>query len=201
MGRKRDSLLQLEKLGFNIPECMTIMGIPGKGGIVFPLEWGEKISVRMDVKDSRAKNVILMPFKANMDQKEALDFIKNNLRPDMIAIIAKGIDPDDCVAKGRFMRTENCHNILECTLGPGTVRDMEKITIRDPNYFRVEERIYIPHFPEEVKLTEEYKITLRKMMKDCITKIGLGIVEWSLYPYPVGILNHHLICWEIIPLS
>ena len=201
MGRKLDSLRRLNELGFNVPEFETVNNQKGLLVLGDVLNKWEKISVRMDVKDSRAKNVILMPFKANMDQKEALDFIKNNLRPDMIAIIAKGIDPDDCVAKGRFMRTENCHNILECTLGPGTVRDMEKITIRDPNYFRVEERIYIPHFPKEVKLTEGYKITLRKMMKDCITKIGLGIVEWSLYPYPIGILNHHLICWEIIPLS
>ena len=198
MGRKLDSLRRLSSLGFNAPEHHIM-----SHALTYSLDscpW-KKISVRMDIEDSRAKNVILMPFKANMDRKEALEFIKENIRPDLIAIIAKGIDPADCIVKGRFMRTEDCHNILECTLGPGTVRDMEKVAIKDPNYFRIEERIYIPHFPKEVELYNDYKVILRKMMKDCITKVGLGIVEWSIYPYPVGILDYPLICWEIIPLS
>ena len=196
MGYKSESLIKLAGLGFNTPEFELLMDVGEVAQHEKEFMAWDKVSVRTDYAFRRQG--FKLPFYPNKPWKEALEIITQILRGGSgkyMVIASKGINPEDSIAAGKYLKTNNVE-LIEYFVGPGTIRDLETN--------KVERR--------EIDLTNHVGFPIEKWSMDMIPyshamqrmrgRANLipppFILEWSLYPYELGKKSERMIFWEII---
>ena len=201
MGAKGDSILKLMSLGLNTPDMLVLRS---KGDVssffrhgllhLFHMEGWKKISIRTDNKKGQETYKKWgLPFYPDKTMGETRKIISEELLDlveDKIDIlISKGINPQDSILSGKYLKDVG-GDFLDYVLGPSTGRDIDRDIPKTWNVSL------------EVKPTD---LPPREVVELLATVLGLRqnfqtpfVVEFSVYPYPIGKLNRTLIFWEVI---
>jgi len=211
VGRKIDSLMKLMSLGLNTPEMVFITSQDELDKFLDPrsmsdAEGWEKVSIRTDNKEHlETYKRWGLPFFPNKTMKEAQEILKKELSlliDKIDIIIAKGIDPKDTLMSGKYLRDYK-EDVLEYVLGSSTVRDIDRSI---PKVWIV---------PPETRFIDfSSRPSSMEISSDQLEKVGLlphiarrivskefqapFVLEFSIYPYPIGLRNRELIFWEVI---
>ena len=193
MGAKTESMLKLMELGVNTPvfevlsSSQAVMEFIEKGA-----KW-DKFSIRTDNKKGLALYKKWgLPFFPNRTWGETVDVLEGELLQlvdkNLDIIVAEGINPEDSLVSGRYLRDFK-GDIVDYVLGPSTGRDVEAGVPKqwNPSYSAN------PPLPEITKVADYAKSPsfLR------VFRVPF-VLEFSIYPYPIGKLRDKLIFWEVI---
>ena len=204
MGSKIESLQKLINLGVNTPnfEILTT----GEEVMEF-IKRGEKtrrldaFSIRTDNKKGQALYKKWgLPFFPNKPWGEIVDILNKELLPlideKIDIIVAEGINPKDSLISGRYLRNPKEGDILDYIRGPSTGRDVDRGS------------------PESWIPTSSYKKELPLHIQGQFMRVSnyarnsfprafktSFVIEFSVYPYPIGRLKDKLIFWEVIKIS
>lgn len=202
MGAKGDSILKLMSLGVNTSDMLVLRS---RGDVSSFLEYGvlhlyhmegwEKISIRTDNKLGQVTYKKWgLPFYPNRTIEETREILTNELL-DLVDVkidilVSKGIDPQDSILSGKYLRSME-EDFLDYVLGPSTGRDIDK---KIPKTWEASSGVMPTDLPVD-KMKELLDIVLGVLHRNFQVPF---VVEFSVYPYPIGMLNKNLIFWEVI---
>lgn len=197
MGKKHwdkyESLEYLKDKRYNTPDFRLVRNADELLRAVD--EWGgmNKISIRSFRPNKSA--TFNEPFHPNIKiNDEMINKLNDYLRDGYFLIFAKGIDPQGTLFKGNIMiypsfSMRRFDFIIECTPGYGTVRDLEK-SKKIKRYTNIQVAMEdMGYYIQQIFLAA--KDVYADMNRDPI------VLEWSIYEFPVGIRNKHVIYWEV----
>ena len=202
MGAKGDSILKLMSLGLNTPDMLILRSTKEvnrfiKYGILdlFYMEGWERFSIRTDNKKGRALYKKWgLPFHPNKTVGETRDILRRELLhpadDKMDILVSKAIDPKNSVLSGKYLRSLE-EDFLDYVLGSSTGRDIDKGI---PKTWNVSSEVMPMDLPPE-EIRELLQAIQGVVFKNFQTPF---VVEFSVYPYPIGKLNRNLIFWEVI---
>lgn len=201
MGAKTDSILKLMSLGLNTPDMLILRSREDVNSFLrhgllhlYHMEGWEKISIRTDNKKGQETYKKWgLPFFPNKTVEEVRKIITKellnlvNVKIDIL--VSKGIDPQDSIMSGKYLRSFE-GDFLDYVLGSSTGRDIDKGI---PRTWNVSTDVMPADLPQ------------REIIELLATVLGLRrnfqtpfVVEFSVYPYPIGKLDRKLIFWEVI---
>lgn len=193
---KIQTINELNKLGFNTPEILQIIGRGPdfqerlKIWNDFYADHNGKVSIRTE-RDGEYTT----PHFPNISLKDAHEKVPALLRNGYSVYIFSPIDPSECLQRGTI-----CFNgtalVIEWLDGPGTVRDLEKSSEVKNMQFKPIKHSDFPGpvfvFPKEYpweRVAEAYCSELNRFRNQ--------ILEWSIYRNPVGKMKQREIYWEL----
>jgi hypothetical protein len=183
----------LKTLSFNVPEYVVVQNYDDLGDlldIIDHTEW-ETVSIRTDKKGSD-NHLGNLPFFPNQDLFNSVVKINRllRLRPDLIIMAARGIDTLKSQIAGKYMAETG---VLEYFLGPGSIRSViENAKFSDNRICHCN----ISGRPDNINEPEWFLIL--QMVRKTHLNFGVPfIVEWSIYPEPIGNKKERLILWEV----
>jgi len=197
MGAKTNSLLKLMNLNLNTPDVIILRDREDIARFLKSNVWGDwrKVSIRTDNKERmEAYKKWGLPFFPNKTKEEAREILTRDL-PELVdrnidILVAEGINPEESTLSGKYFKSLT-EDLLEYILGPSTVRDIER---GSPKCWDVPEDV----MPVELPL-EEMKELLYVALKTISKEFRMPfVIEFSVYPYPMGRLKKTLIFWEVI---
>lgn len=176
---KLDSLFKLHNLGLNTPKLLAVVENSSR----LPSNLSERVSVRTEKPGASFKE----PHFPNVLYSEVKKDLHKLLRSGYSIYIFEAINPRECVRKGTVMQhPEGTSFVFEWKDGPGTVRDLEKLVPETREY------------PGGIGVPEDLRQPLSAIRTLGTSGLGM-ILEWSIYPYPVGRLQWRDIYWELRP--
>lgn len=198
MGMKIDSLQKLISLRVNTPTFEVLSNSKEVEDFLkrsMPRRW-DAYSIRTDNKKGRALYKKWgLPFYPNKFWGEVVTILNKELLhlvdKELDIIMAEGINPKDSLLSGRYLKDYK-ENIIEYVLGPSTGRDIERGVPKQwaPNSNTIEP----PLRKQLIRVVDYVKYSFSHTF-------GLPfVVEFSIYPYPIGELRDKLIFWEVIEI-
>ena len=147
---------------------------------------GFSIRTQKDGEDNKSN--FKYPFYLGIKNEEQFAKISGELlKEGYTLIVSKTLDPEETVCKGTAVINSPENVLVEYITGPGTVRQLEEETPSQSNLY-IFDSVRSPAWLREI-----FFFMVEKLCKENI------IVEWSYYPYPVGLLKQQLILWELRP--
>lgn len=181
--KKSDSLYYMQSLGFNTLDCfITKEFLQAKAYLENHLE--DKMSIRTERGDE-----FQCPFYYAVKGEDLIPIAKKHIDEGYKLLIYPYLDYKDSLAYGTIAILRDGSTLIEWVNGSGLVRDLdtnpEKITaVLPPGLTRLSAN----------KMINEIIVEVRELLYHEVDPL---IVEWSLYKYPVGILQHNVVYWEL----
>ena len=134
------------------------------------------------------------PFYYDLPGAELLPRALQHLDEGYKLIFSPSLAWQDSIAFGSIAIVLAGDDIIEFVHGPGLCRDLEK----HPG----KQSIILPGGSIAPILASQHQLAkdlnlLYKLIKDHCYELAPCIVEFSYYPYRVGKLSKHFICWEL----
>lgn len=197
---KVQSLKMLEEMGLNTPELILSLGQFDQDK---PVKW-EALLGRLESEDKEQRvsirterdGEVLCPHYPNITLRQADKRIRDLHREGYAIHIFRGIDPQDCRVKGNIvgrLTGQSTEYIMEFTVGPGTVREVDRNTpqtARAINHGELQSEVT----DQVIKYALNHVLELYRLHHN---RIQGEILEWSHYNVPVGRLKNYLIFWEM----
>lgn len=198
MGKKTESLLKLADLDVNTPNIKIMRsGVELSNFLKCNMGGWERISIRTDTKKEyenyRKWGLPFYPYQTKEEFKKILRQELLELVDKSIDIlVAEGINPQDVLISGKYFKSTN-RDIIEYILGPSTVRDVDRSI---PKHWDLS----LESPPRDFNLVSaDLGELLCKVNRIIFLRFKIPfVVEFSIYPYPVGKLKKTLIFWEVI---
>ena len=184
---KRDRILYLGRMSFNIPRFLGTITEIKELAVFFKEHKGQRVSIRTQ---NLYKPILGPHYPDVLLNKDLMEKLQTDVRKKYELLMFEPIDPKDALKRGNLWI-----NKLEGKLGieymdsPGTVRGLEKESGLKKVDMSIEELL------EKGKGGNEF------LGYSPSKFIGLPfsqfIVEFSIYSYPVGTQQKNEIFWEI----
>lgn len=197
MGRKFDSIKQLQAFGFNVPDCVELTTWEELAEHIgnLPRTVGEPAR-RSFRTDQWQVNKITPHYPNAPITDDLINVLSAHLQGGLTIISAVPISPDWTVYAGNMHfkpRTfQEAYVILEWRDGPGTVRHVEE---KGPHHSKT----LVRSWPEWER--EGCPDAFIKLFRDArvLDELGMDnhILEWSLLDRPIGVGKDPWIYWEL----
>lgn len=204
MGSKSASILKLKELDMNTPVVCVLGDDLAMTNFIqnIPPDW-EKISIRTENKEGIKHPYASwgLPFYPNQERDRALVHLgKLNYYIDKINIIvAKGINPHDTIMAGKYLRDPIQGDLIEYVWGPSTVRDVDELPLQMP--WEIVDQLRAPTPPFDHNILEAVRRVGYRARRIVPKRFAMPFVlEFSIYPYPVGEKEESLIFWEVVEI-
>jgi hypothetical protein len=199
MGKKTESLLKLKALRVNIPVFEVLTNSEEVRNFLkqsMPRRW-DAYSIRTDNKKGQIPYKKWgLPFFPNKNWGEVRDILNKELLHlvdrELDIIMAEGIDPKDSLISGRYLKDLEGEDVVDYITGSSTGRDIEK---RTPKEWKPTSSEVPPEQMQFSRIVNYVKYSFSHAFE------APFVVEFSIYPYPIGRLKDKLIFWEVIEIS
>jgi hypothetical protein len=181
--KKVSSLLQLQSYGLNVPKYWLIRSSNEIDN--FPVSRCRIWGVRCDSPNQENR----LPFYAPVGADELREIAHKILTdyPYLIIIAQEYIDFNDQLLAGKYYKNKGDH-CMECFTGNRSIRQ----AIEDgTDLIRFSS---MADFPWSL---QPFKSLIRRGLIERFSDWPQCCVEWSIYPYPVGVLKQRIIYWEL----
>jgi hypothetical protein len=181
--KKLTSLWHLQSCGLNVPKYWPIRSEREAARFNFNrcVKWG--------LRGDSPYHENRLPFKTTLAPEEARLETATILRehPHLIVLAQEYIDFDDQLLAGKYLK-EKGHTVIECFTGNRSIRR----AIEDgTNLIRFTSLSDYPY------TLQPFKGLIRRGLIDKFSDWLSCCVEWSIYPYEIGILRQRIIYWEL----
>lgn len=186
---KSKSLIYLKACGFNTTDFEVAETYNDVVSFIGSRDMSKAgYSIRTEQKGRDNKSNFNYPFYIGIKNlHKLLEIARGLLDEGYTLIVSQTLDPKDTVSKGTVVILGTMIHI-EYLEGAGTVRDLER---GNPNHITCS---IFGNGP----LRFSWAKAVFNFMTDEIIQTEM-IVEWSYYPYPVGLNKKYLILWELRP--
>lgn len=184
---KKDRILYLGRMGFNIPKFLGTLTTVKELAVFFKDNKGKRVSIRTQ----NLYRPVLGPHHPNVSlDKDLIEKLQTSIRKKYELLVFEAIDPKDAVKRGNLWFNKGEGKMgLEYLEGPGTVRNLEKESGLKTISSQIEDML-----EKERGGCEFLGCTPSKFLNLPFSKF---IIEFSIYSHPVGVLNKQEIFWEI----
>ncbi len=184
---KKDRILYLGRMEFNIPRFLGTLTTVKELAVFFKDNRGKRVSIR----SQNLYKPILGPHHPNVYlDKDLMEKLQTSIRKKYELLIFEAIDPKDALKRGNlwFNKTEGKMGI-EYVDGPGTVRQLESEKGLKSVSLTIEE------FLNKEKDNNEF--LGYSPSKFINLPFSQFIIEFSIYNHPVGTQLKNEVFWEI----
>ena len=180
--RKSESIFHLQSLGLNTLDCFITRDFrQAKAYLENHLD--DKMSIRTERRDE-----FLCPFYYGQPGRNLITIAKERTDEGYLLLIYHYLDWRDSIAYGSIGLPKDGTTIVEFVDEPGLVRDL----------YSHQKRISLILRPGLAMVPNNLWLnTIIREVQECCYSESSCVVEWSLYKYPVGILQKPVIYWEL----
>lgn len=192
---KLNSLIFLAERGVNTPvfQEVTLDGLETFG----QRKKGERVSIRSFQMSSNSFSILAPFYPDTLVDDDLLGKMGDLLARGFRVIASIPIDPKDCTWRGNIVYLDKDNWILDYAEGPGTVREMERLPSTE---IKTIKSLWYGKRAPTLAVTTPKGGFHGKYILNTAKSLFWGtpfLLEWSIYPYPVGLKHNPLIFWEL----
>ncbi|MBI2064153.1 MAG: hypothetical protein HYT66_00340 [Candidatus Yanofskybacteria bacterium] len=187
---KHIRLQQLYEAGFNIADFVSFP--PGKLDLKIVkklFEKHRKISLRHFHSDENKK--FACPFFSDQNNWDTIQRLALEHNREYYALYNETIEPKDAEFTGNIVLKDDRNYFVEYFKGPGTPRDIEHKTDTD-GLRRFHREIGVPMDPSAPEALKR----LASYFRNFLSTTRPILIEFQIYPYPIGLRQTQDIAWE-----
>lgn len=187
---KHIRLQQLREAGFNTADFIHFA--PGTLNMKELQKFFEKhnnrISLRHFYTDEHLKHKT--PFFPDQTDWKVITKIATEHNKDHHCLYNEVIAPKDATFTGNIILLDDRNYKIEYFIGPGTPKDIELGTVKNLKIFKRQiGEPMDPSTPEDLKRVASY-------FRNFISHFRPVVIEFQIYPYPIGLRQTNDIAWE-----
>ena len=184
---KKDRILYLGRMNFNIPRFLgTIVGIK-ELAVFFKKYRGQRVSIRTQ---NLYKPVLCPHYPNVLLNRDLMKKLQTDLRKKHELLVFEAINPKDAIKRGNLWIKKSEGKLgIEYMDSPGTVRELEKESGLKSVNMSIEELLQ-----KEKDGNEFLGYPPSKFINLPFSQF---IIEFSIYDHPVGVQKKLEIFWEI----
>jgi hypothetical protein len=183
---KIESIKYLKSLKLNTPKIL--LELSGKKDLDNWSEYYARHEGRVSIRTEK-EGSFKCPHHPNIKLSKAGVEIKYLISQGYKVYVFEAINPDDCLMRGNFIRKNSGECSVEYLIGPGTVRELEKVS---SNSIQREDFKAL----DGIRDQGVYSV-IRQLIP--LDRFVDSIIEWSYYKTKIGCYQDYVIFWELRP--